>query len=176
MNGEKGLVLVFTGNGKGKTTAALGLALRAWGQGMRVLMLQFVKGDWETGELKAAAKLDGLEIRSLGIGFVRPKDEEALIRHREAAEKAVTEACSALRAGEHGLVILDEILYALNLGLVTIQDLLTLISSKQEGVHLVLTGRGAPPEILERADLVTEMHAVKHHLQRGIKARKGIEF
>lgn len=172
----KGLVLVFTGNGKGKTTAALGLALRAWGQDMPVLMLQFVKGSWEPGERKAAARMEGLEIRPLGIGFVYQDEAEALERHREAARRALAEARSALTAGEHGMVILDEILYALGLELVQLEEVLALIPLKPGGMHLVLTGRGAPPEIVAQADLVTEMREVKHHYQDGIRAQKGIEY
>lgn len=174
MTEEKGLVLVFTGDGKGKTTAALGLALRAWGRGMRVLILQFLKGECQAGELEAAARLDGLEIRPLGAGFVFPGDD--LERHRQAARGALAEAEAALTAGRHHLVVLDEILYALGLGLITLDDLLALLSLKPRGMHLVLTGRGAPPEILDRADLVTEMREIKHHYRAGVGAVKGIEF
>jgi|Deesub1362A_J573_1020465.scaffolds.fasta_scaffold00112_13 cob(I)alamin adenosyltransferase len=185
LTGGKGLVLVFTGDGKGKTTAALGLALRAWGHGMRVLVLQFVKGAWETGELKAAAQLDGLEIRPLGAGFVHlenpvarrsaSEDPAPLDRHRETAAEALSAARSALVAGEYEVVILDEIFCALGLGLLAVEDLLALISPKP-AVHLVLTGRGAPPEIMARADLVTEMREIKHPYRVGIGAQKGVEF
>ncbi len=176
MTAEKGLVLVFTGNGKGKTTAALGLALRAWGHGMRVLILQFIKGARETGELKAAARMDGLEIRPLGAGFVYGEDEAARARHREAAAEALDAARAALGADGPEVVILDEILCALGLGLVSLADVLALVSAKPPDVHLVLTGRGAPPEILARADLVTEMREVKHPYYAGVKAQKGVEF
>ncbi|MBE0465617.1 MAG: cob(I)yrinic acid a,c-diamide adenosyltransferase [Candidatus Desulforudis sp.] len=176
MSDRKGLVLVFTGDGKGKTTAALGLALRAVGHGMRVLVLQFVKGGWETGEIKAAAGLAGLEIRSVGAGFVHPGEEQGLSRHREAAGQALAEARAALQSGLHDLVILDEALCALGLSLVSLEELLTLISLRPPGMHLVLTGRGAPPEIVARADLVTEMREVKHPYHAGIAAQRGIEF
>lgn len=176
MAAGRGLVLVFTGNGKGKTTAALGLALRALGQGMRVLMLQFVKGDTGPGELKAASRIEGLEIRPLGLGFVHLGDEESLTRHREAAARALAEAWSAVRAGEHEMVILDEILYAVGLGLIAEADVLGLVEGKPPGLHLVLTGRGAWPRLVNKADLVTEMVEVKHHYGNGVKAQKGIEY
>ncbi|MEW6457688.1 MAG: cob(I)yrinic acid a,c-diamide adenosyltransferase [Bacillota bacterium] len=176
MGDNRGLVLVFTGDGKGKTTAALGLALRAWGQGMRVLVIQFIKGDVETGELKAAARLEGLEIRPLGAGFVYPGREKALDRHREAAVKALSAARAALEGRGHEMVVLDEIFCALNLGLVMVDEVLALLAQKPEDVHLVLTGRGAPPEILARADLVTEMRELKHHYRNGVGAQRGIEY
>ncbi len=176
MSEKRGLVLVFTGDGKGKTTAALGLALRAWGQGMRVLVIQFIKADVETGELKAAARLDGLEIRPLGAGFVYPGDEQALERHREAATAALAAGRAALEGKQHHMIVLDEIFYALGLDLVTAEQVLALLALKPEGVHLVLTGRGAPPEILARADLVTEMREIRHHYRNGVKAQQGIEY
>ncbi|MEW6541678.1 MAG: cob(I)yrinic acid a,c-diamide adenosyltransferase [Bacillota bacterium] len=173
---KRGLVLVFTGDGKGKTTAALGLALRAWGQGLRVLVIQFVKGDVETGELKAAARMDGLEVRPLGAGFVFPGDEEGLHRHREAAAAALGAARAALEGRGYEMVVLDEIFVALSLGLVTLDEVSALPDQKPEGVHLVLTGRGAPPEIVARADLVTEMREIKHHYRSGVGAQRGIEY
>lgn len=176
MAAERGLVMVFTGNGKGKTTAALGLALRALGQGMRVLMLQFVKGDTGSGELKAASRIEGLEIRPLGIGFVHLGDEKALVKHREAAARALAEGWTAVRAGAHEMVILDEILVAVKLGLITEADVLGLVEAKPPELHLVLTGRGASPRLVEMADLVTEMLEVKHHYQDGVRAQKGIEY
>lgn len=173
---DQGLVMVFTGNGKGKTTAALGLALRAWGQGMRVLMLQFVKRDGNPGELKAAEQMDGLDIRPMGAGFVRLGDEAALAKHRTAAGEALAEAWAAVRSGDYEMVILDEVLYAVKLGLITDADVLGLMEAKPAGLHLVLTGRNTSPAIVAKADLVTEMLEVKHHYQNGVKAQKGIEF
>ncbi len=173
---ERGLVMVFTGNGKGKTTAALGLALRALGQGMRVLMLQFVKGDTGPGELKAAAGIQGFEIRPMGLGFVHLGDEESLAKHREAAARALAEAWTAVRSGEYEMIILDEILYAVKLGLISEADVLGLVEGKAPGLHLVLTGRDASPRLVDEADLVTEMLEVKHHYRNGVKAQKGIEF
>ncbi|RJX22078.1 MAG: cob(I)yrinic acid a,c-diamide adenosyltransferase [Desulforudis sp.] len=173
---DQGLVMVFTGNGKGKTTAALGLALRAWGQGMRVLMLQFVKRDGNPGEIKAAAQMDGLDIRPMGAGFVRLGDEAALVKHREAAAGALSEAWASVRSGDYEMVILDEVLYAVKLGLITDADVIGLMEAKPAGLHLVLTGRNTSPAIVAKADLVTEMLEVKHHYQYGVKAQKGIEF
>lgn len=174
MSEKKGLVLVFTGDGKGKTTAALGMGLRAWGQGMKVLVLQFIKGGWKYGELNAAQKLaPGFEIRQLGEGFTWVGEEET---HREAARLALAEASKEMSQGKYDLIVLDEILYALKFGLITLEEVLALIDQKPPQLHLVLTGRDAPPEIVERADLVTEMKEVKHHFRKGIKAQRGIEF
>jgi len=173
----KGLVLVFTGNGKGKTTAALGMALRAWGQGLRVLVLQFIKGGWRYGELKAAQALgERFEIRPLGEGFIRDAAPEALEEHKKAAAAALATATAEITSGQYELVILDEINYAIGFGLVDLADVLKLIDAKPQSMHLVLTGRNALPEVIERADLVTEMKEIKHPFASGIKAQKGIEF
>jgi cob(I)alamin adenosyltransferase len=174
---NKGLLLVFTGDGKGKTTAALGMALRAWGQGMKVLVLQFIKGRWESGELKAAERLGpGFAIRQLGGGFTRDPAGQVLEEHREIAQKALLFARDKLKAGDYDMVILDEILYALKFGLISLEEVLVLVSEKPENLHLVLTGRNAPPEIIRQADLVTEMRSVKHHFASDIPAQMGIEF
>lgn len=174
---KKGLVLVFTGNGKGKTTAALGMALRAWGQGMKVLMLQFIKGGWKYGELKVVEKLkQGLEIRQLGEGFIEGADDSSLEEHRSAARHALAVAKIEIESDGYDLLILDEILYAVHYGLVDLSDVLSMLARKKENLHLVLTGRYVPPEIIEKADLVTEMREIKHHYTRGIAAQKGIEY
>lgn len=176
MTARRGLIIVYTGQGKGKTTAALGLALRAWGQGLRVLFLQFLKGPWETGELKAAAKMDGFEIRPLGEGFVRLGDEEALRKHRTAAQNAFAVAWDAVTRGSYDMIVLDEIFYVVKFGFASTDDILHLLARKPATVHLVLTGRDAPAAVIEQADLVTEMREVKHPYARGIKAQKGIEY
>ena len=176
MAAKRGLVLVYTGNGKGKTTAALGLALRAWGQGLRVLMLQFLKGRWETGELKAAEKMDGFEVRPLGEGFVRLGDEAALPKHRAAAQRAFAEAWGAVTGGGYDMIILDEVFYAVKFGFITVEDVLNLMAKKPPEMHLVLTGRDVPAAVVERADLVTEMREIKHPYAQGVKAQKGIEY
>lgn len=177
MSEQKGLVLVFTGNGKGKTTSALGMALRAWGQGMRVLVLQFIKGGWRYGELKAAELLgERFEIRPLGEGFIRDASPDAMEEHKKAAATALATAADEIKASKYDLVILDEINYAIGFGLVELSEVLQLIDEKPEALHLVLTGRNASPEIIKRADLVTEMKEIKHPYAKGIMAQKGIEF
>lgn len=173
---KKGLVIVFTGNGKGKTTAALGMALRAWGQNMKILVLQFIKGGATYGELKAGAKLEGLKIRPLGEGFITGGSGEELDRHRKAAREALEEARRELAGGRWDMLILDEIIYAAGFKLLSEEDLLDVISLKPPGTHLVLTGRNAPQSLIDRADLVTEMREIKHPYSKGIKAQKGVEF
>lgn len=177
MSDTKGLVLVFTGNGKGKTTAALGMAMRAWGQGLRILVLQFIKGSWRYGELKAAKALgERFEIRPLGEGFIRDASPEVLEEHKKAANAALAVATVEITSGQYDMVILDEINYTIGFGLVNLADVLKLIDAKPESLHLVLTGRNASPEVIERADLVTEMKEIKHPYADGIKAQKGIEY
>ncbi len=174
-----GLVIVHTGNGKGKTTAALGLAARAWGDGLRVCILQFIKGGWKYGELKTLETLaaaDGrMEIKQCGLGFTNT-DEHDEAEHKEAAAKALAMARDAMTSGCWDLVILDEINYAVKFGLVSLDDVLALLESRPKDLHVVLTGREAKPELIEKADLVTEMVQVKHPYEQGIKAQKGIEF
>ena len=177
---RKGLVLVHTGEGKGKTTAAIGLAVRAWGDGFRILILQFIKGSWKYGELstlKALAEIDGrIEIRPTGIGFTRNASSEEMAVHREKAQTALQEALTEMTSGQWDMIILDEINYALNFGLLEEQEVLDLLSQKPTDLHLVLTGRNALPAIIDCADLVTEMRLMKHPFQKGIRAQKGIEF
>jgi cob(I)alamin adenosyltransferase len=170
------LVLVHTGNGKGKTTAALGLALRAVGQGLKVSMVQFIKGGWKYGELKAPEFLPGFEILPMGRGFVglggKTPDPE------DIALAAATFAAGREKvlSGLWNMVILDEINCAVDLGLIEVEQVLELIAEKPENVHLVMTGRGAKPEVIQAADLVTEMKEIKHPYHEGVKAQKGIEF
>lgn len=167
-----GYVQVYTGNGKGKTTAALGLALRAVGAGMRVFFGQFMKcGDYS--EIIALRKFgDMVTIRQYGLsGFItEPGGED-----RTAAGKGLDEAREAVVSGEFGLVILDEACTAVRFGLLTVGDLLDLAERKHGETELVFTGRNAPPALVERADLVTEMREVKHYFHAGVIARKGIE-
>ncbi|RYD04232.1 hypothetical protein N752_15420 [Desulforamulus aquiferis] len=172
---ERGLVIVFTGNGKGKTTAALGLALRAWGHEMKVLVLQFIKGQI-CGEHLAADKLNKcIEIRPLGLGFINFNDPAAVDQQKEKAKEAIKLAGQAMAEGHH-ILILDEILYALKYGLVELEQVINLIKSKPEELHLILTGRDAPSEIIALADLVTEMKEIKHPYKENIPAQKGIEY
>lgn len=177
---KNGLVLVHTGEGKGKTTAAIGLAVRAWGNGFRILILQFIKGSWKYGELaalKALAEIDGrIEIRPSGIGFTRKATAEEMTTHRKKAQAALQEAASEMTSGQWDMIVLDEINYALKFGLLEEQEVLELLSQKPADLHLVLTGRDALPAVIDRADLVTEMRLIKHPFQKGIRAQKGIEF
>jgi cob(I)alamin adenosyltransferase len=172
---EKGLVQVYTGNGKGKTSAAFGLALRAVGRGLSVYMIQFIKGGFDYGELYVVDKLPNFTLKAFGRGkFITemPPGKEDVKLARDAfrlAKKTVEE-------GKHDVVILDEINVVLELGMISKKEVLQLIKSKPEHVELVLTGRYAPKEIVEAADLVTEMKQIKHPFDTGYQARKGIEF
>lgn len=173
---EKGLIIVHTGDGKGKTTAALGLAIRAWGEGLHILILQFIKGGWKYGELKALAALgEGIEVRQCGKGFTQ-REEENKAEHQAAAQKALQEAEKEMQSGKWDMLILDEINYAVKFGLIEEKDVLRLLENKPAQLHLILTGRDARPSIIAQADLVTEMKLIKHPFQKGIKAQKGIEF
>jgi cob(I)alamin adenosyltransferase len=168
--------MVFTGNGKGKTTAALGMALRAWGQGMKVLVIQFIKGDRVYGEMLASGKMEGLEIRPLGEGFILGVGGQDLEPHRMAAQKALDQARDEIVSGRWDMVVLDEIIYAVYFKLLNEGDVLDTVSIKPPAVHLVLTGRNAPQPLIDRADLVTEMKEIKHPFAQGIKAQRGVEF
>jgi cob(I)alamin adenosyltransferase len=164
---------VYTGNGKGKTTAALGLALRAAGAGWNVYIGQFAKGQ-PTSEIEALRRFgDQITVRQFGSDALidsRPENDD-LAR----AENGLAQCAAALSSGRYELVILDEANFAAAIRLLSLQKLLDMIDTRPDGVELVLTGRWAPPEILERADLVTEMREIKHYYRRGVPARKGIE-
>ncbi|MCU0558587.1 MAG: cob(I)yrinic acid a,c-diamide adenosyltransferase [Desulfobacterales bacterium] len=168
-----GYVQVYTGEGKGKTTAALGLALRAAGAGLRVIILQFLKSGGYS-ELEALEALAGrITVEQFGRGcLIRGAPEAEDIA---AAQRGLARAREILAAGRHAVVILDEANVAVSLGLFAVQDLLDLIALKPAGIELVLTGRYAHPEVIARADLVTEMNAVKHYYESGVAARDGIE-
>uniref|UniRef100_A0A7C5EM89 corrinoid adenosyltransferase n=1 Tax=Desulfobacca acetoxidans TaxID=60893 RepID=A0A7C5EM89_9BACT len=172
---KQGLVQVYTGDGKGKTTCALGLALRAVGQGFRAHIIQFLKTD-DTGEVQAARRLaPDFTIESFGHpGFPRLTDPDP--QTRERAAQAFQRARQVIMAGEHDLVILDEVNLALAYNLVPLQAMLELLKARPPQVEVVLTGRNAPPELVELADLVTEMRPVKHYFEAGVKARRGIEW
>jgi len=174
---KKGLVIVNTGNGKGKTTAALGLSLRAVGQGMKVLIIQFIKSSRSTGEVKASRRLfPGLQIVPMGHGFVDLKDKKCFEVARKKAGKALRFAKDCIAAGRFDVVVLDEVNYAVSYGLITAEDLIDLITSKPSPLHLVITGRGAKKKVIALADTVTEMKEIKHAYRKGIPSRKGIEF
>ena len=173
---QKGLIIVNTGNGKGKTTASLGLAIRAWAQGLKVLILQFIKGSWKYGELAAISKMDdNIVIMPLGEGFTN-KNLEEKEKHKFVAIEALTTAEKEVKSKKWDMIILDEINYALKYDLLELNSVLKLLDEKDSSLHLVLTGRDAKEEIISRADMVTEMKELKHHYKNGIKAQKGIEF
>lgn len=170
---SKGLIQVYTGDGKGKTTAALGLALRAAGQGMKVIIIQFIKGDHACGEHVFAVQYRPFEIVQLNTGDSFSQTLEVL---RSTTEQSFAFAEKTIVSGGYDIVILDEILVAVSKGLLSVGQVLNLLSKKPEKMELVLTGRGAPEEIIQQADLVTEMVAVKHPFTKGITARRGIEY
>jgi cob(I)alamin adenosyltransferase len=171
---QKGLLLVYTGQGKGKTTAALGLVFRALGRGMRVAVVQFIKGKWKTGERLFAETLPALTFLVMGRGFTWESDD--LSRDRAAAEAAWREAAKLIAAGEHQVVILDELTYVLNYGFVPAAKVIEVLRSRPAHVHVVITGRNAPDDLLEIADLVTEMKNLKHPFEQGRKAQIGVDF
>jgi cob(I)alamin adenosyltransferase len=190
---RRGLILINTGPGKGKTTAALGTALRAAGNGMRVLILQFLKGSWHYGELDAAAALNAalgssetgttgsapapnFVIRQLGRGFVKVGGAETDPEDIRMVEAAWAEAAAAILSGDWDLVVLDEINYAIGYKMLAPEAVAEVLRRKPEMVHVILTGRNAHPLLVELADTVTEMREVKHAYQRGILAQRGIEF
>ena len=172
---QKGLIIVYTGEGKGKTTAALGLALRAVGQGLRVIVIQFLKGRWLTGERKAARLLSPwLEIVPMGKGFTW--QHETLDEDIAAAEEAWQRCKKAMTSSQYDMVIMDELNYVLHYGFLPLEEVLETLRARPPALHVVLTGRNAPPQLMALADIATEMHAVKHIFAEGGKAVKGIEF
>lgn len=176
MKAEKGLIIVNTGNGKGKTTAALGMVLRSLGHGYRVAIIQFIKGAWEPAEKAVLEKWqDQLEFYAMGEGFTwETQDRE---RDIEKANQAWQKATEFILNPDYKLVLLDEINVALKLGYLEIKDILDVLEQKPIDSHVILTGRGAPQELIEKADLVTEMKLIKHPFrEQGIKAQPGIEY
>src|SRR3989338_5263831 len=174
----KGLVIVNTGNGKGKTTAALGIALRAAGYGLKVLIFQFVKGSWLYGELESLKKLSPqIEIIRAVEGFVGIVDDK-LPRavHEKAAQTALENVSQRVTSGVYDVVILDEILGAIAGNLLKAEEVVMMIKGKPDYLDLVLTGRNAPQEIIDLADTVTEMVEIKHPFQKGIYAKRGIDY
>jgi cob(I)alamin adenosyltransferase len=173
---EEGRILIFTGDGKGKTTASLGMALRAHGHGIPVAIIQFVKSDVKTGEFIALSKLPGVEIFVTGRGFVPPETDPRFAEHRRAAEEGLRIASEAACSGRYGLVILDEGCYAVARGLIAEEFVLRLLKEKAPGVTVVLTGRDATEGLIAAADTVSEIRCVKHGFDIGLKATKGVEY
>ena len=174
---HRGLIIVNTGPGKGKTTAAMGTALRAVGNGMKVLMLQFLKGSWHYGELDAVQAFgDKFIMKQMGRGFVKVGGAETDPEDIRMVEEAWEEARQAINSGQWDLVILDEINYAISYGMLDPAKVAEALKQKPEQVHVILTGRNAHPTIIELADTVTEMKQVKHAYEKGVMAQRGIEY
>ena len=174
---RRGLIIVNTGPGKGKTTAAMGTALRAVGNGMKVLMLQFLKGSWHYGELDAAKAFgDSFIMKQMGRGFVKVGGAETDPEDVRMVEEAWNEAEQAIYSSVWDLVILDEINYAITYKMLDPEKVLAVLRKKPEMVHVILTGRNAHPSIIEIADTVTEMREIKHAFTKGIEAQRGIEY
>jgi cob(I)alamin adenosyltransferase len=170
----KGLLVINTGDGKGKTTAAIGTAFRALGHGMRVGMIQFIKGRWKTGERKLGERTPNLTWLAMGHGFTWESLD--LDRDRAAARAAWSTASGWLQEDSYDLVILDEITYVINYGFVPLDEVLSGLKHRRPDLHVILTGRAAPPELTAIADIVTEMQVVKHPYRDGVSAQRGIEF
>ncbi len=175
---EKGLLIVYTGNGKGKTTAALGMTVRAVGYDWKICIIQFIKGSWKYGELDGIKRLaPNVELEVLGEGFVGiVDDDKSFEEHRKAARKALERVREVISSGKYNLVILDELSVAVSLGVITPDELKKVITAKPDNLHLVITGRGASKWLIDQADLVTEMKEIKHPYQKGILAQKGVDF
>lgn len=172
---EKGLLMVHTGPGKGKSTAAFGLALRTVGYGRRVVVVQFIKGAWDTGERRALDRFEDLvEFHALGEGFTWETQDRA--RDIAACQQAWAVAKDALSRPDVALVVLDELNIALRYDYLPLSEVLAAFAARPEGQHVIVTGRNAKPELIEAADLVTEMTLVKHHFKNGVRAQQGVEF
>lgn len=174
MRRRKGIVIVYTGDGKGKTTAAFGMAFRALGRGFKVSIIQFIKGKWMTGERKFAESLDDVDLDVMGKGFTWESPD--LNQDKQAARAAWEKGRDVILADSHKIVILDEITHAINYGFIEAEDVISTLRKKPEGVTVVLTGRNAPEKLCEIADLVTEMKMLKHPYDSGHKALLGVDF
>jgi len=173
-----GLLIIYTGNGKGKTSAALGTAFRAVGQGLRVLMVQFIKGSWHYGELDTAKLLgeERFQMLPMGRGFVKVGTEKPDPEDVALVEKAWEFGRDKVFSREYQLVIFDEINYAIHYGMLAADTVAEALTRRPEDVHVLLTGRNAHPRLVEAADLVTEMKEIKHPFQKGILAQRGIDY
>ena len=171
----RGLVIVFTGHGKGKTTAALGMTMRAAGHGMKTCFIQFIKGSWKYGELDAVKRFsDCVDFYVMGRGFTWKSND--IEKDKAAAREAWNFAVKVINSGKYAMVVLDEFTYLLLYEIVDPEECMDVLRNKPEDLHIVITGRDALPEIVDLADLVTEMRTIKHPLKNGIKAQHGIEF
>jgi cob(I)alamin adenosyltransferase len=175
---DKGLIIIYYGNGKGKTTASLGVALRAIGYNHNVCMIQFIKGEWDYGELYSSNKLKpNFELIVTGKGFIGIIDDDHLIEeHIQSSKNALKIAREKISSNKYNTIILDEINYALKLNLITENEIIDLLDSKPRELNIIMTGNYISDKLLEIADLVTEMKEVKHPYKKGIKAKKGIDF
>ena len=175
---EKGLIIIYYGNGKGKTTAALGVALRAIGYHHNICMIQFIKGEWDYGELYSTNKLKpNFELIVTGKGFVGIIDDDHLIEeHIQSSKNALKIAMEKISSRKYNTIILDEINYALKLNLISEEDVINLIKFKPAELNIIMTGNYISDKILGLADLVTEMKEIKHPYKKGIKAKKGIDY
>jgi cob(I)alamin adenosyltransferase len=171
---RRGLTVVYTGDGKGKTTAALGMVFRALGRGFRVAVVQFIKGNWKTGERLFAESVPELTFKTMGRGFTWESDD--LTKDAGMAKAAWEEARSLIVSGQYDLVVLDEITYTFQYDFIALDDVLATLRARPAHVHVVLTGRGAPEALLAVADLVSEMRCVKHPFEQGHKAQLGVDF
>ncbi|MDO8672792.1 MAG: cob(I)yrinic acid a,c-diamide adenosyltransferase [Dehalococcoidia bacterium] len=172
-----GLIVVNTGNGKGKTSAALGVALRSVGHDYNVVMIQFIKGAWMSGEVLAAKRLaPNLEILPMGRGFIISDKQKAAEKNRQMVRTAWEVAKEKALSGLYDVVILDEITYTMSYGMLPVEEVVQFLREKPPKLHVIITGRGAPQEIVDLADLVTEMTEIKHPFQKGIKAQEGIDY
>ena len=171
---RRGLVVVYTGHGKGKTTAALGMVFRALGRGMKVTVVQFIKGKWKTGERVFAETIPELRFHVMGLGFTWESDD--LARDRAAARAAWETAREEISSGERDVVVLDELTYAFHYDFLSLDEVLETLRARPPHVHVVVTGRNAPQRLVDLADLVSEMVVVKHPFSQGVKAQIGVDF
>ncbi len=173
----RGLTIIYIGNGKGKTSAAAGLAIRAAGTGLKVLYAQFVKGDWPSGERKILSELGNVDVKLLGRGFVGILgDRKPIEEHIKAAKEGLKFVTKALKSRKYDLVIADEAISAIEAKLLSSEDIYKLIKTKPRAVHLCLTGHKRIKKLIDAADLVTEMRMLKHPYYQGILAQKGIDY
>lgn len=171
---DKGLIVVNTGDGKGKTTAAFGVIFRALGRGMKCAVVQYIKGKWKTGERTYAESIPGLSFHVMGRGFTWDSDD--LDRDKKAAQEAWNQSKVYLSDEIHDVVVLDEITYAINYNFIKIDEVISALKSRRPMKHVILTGRNCPEEIVQIADLVTQMNQIKHPYTEGIRAQKGIDY